>query len=330
MFRSLCLVFLGCALSVAEPVPHAAADNSAPAEFSTEEIATALEHLLAERESPAAFETAVTAARRHGIVPQAILEARFLFHVDRHEDAEIASLLPEFLAQDANFKLEDSEIFATHEDWSAVVEYVRAIEALQRGDAAAFKKHITEAFWLSPRQGAVFAPQIERLRMQREMERVTLDFSRQFRPLGGGQPVALVAADSDVKGVVLHFWSPWSRECELTLEDFKATASELRQHGIAVLSVLPETTPEAVNDGRSMLNPAGEKSIPGGPWLLDDGGAPLARELRIFTLPSMVLFSSDGKVLFNGHPAEDAFWAALEALEPGIHRPQAVDDHIHE
>ena len=35
---------------------------------------------------------------------QAILEARFLYHVDRREDDAIAAMLPEFLKQQEHFK----------------------------------------------------------------------------------------------------------------------------------------------------------------------------------------------------------------------------------
>ena len=43
--------------------------------------------------------------------------------------------------------------------------------------------------------------------------------------------------------------------------------------------------------------------------------------LRIQSVPSMVLLSSDGRVIFNGHPSEDRLWDALAKLAPGIKRP---------
>ena len=62
------------------------------------------------------------------------------------------------------------------EDWLAVIEYVQAIAALKKGDKAAFKTHITEAFWLSPRQASAFAPHIDRMRLEEAMRAVKIDF----------------------------------------------------------------------------------------------------------------------------------------------------------
>ena len=126
----------------------------------------ALEKLLAERESPAALEGAIANARKQGVSEQAIPEARFLYHVDRREDDALAAMLPALLKQRDTFRPEDSAIFGVKEDWLAVIEYVQAIAALGKGDKPAFKQHITEAFWLSPRQGAAYAPHIERLRLE--------------------------------------------------------------------------------------------------------------------------------------------------------------------
>ncbi len=82
----------------------------------------ALDNLLAERESPKALKAAIAEARKAGVSEQAILEARFLYHVDHREDEAIAAMLPEFLKQRDGFKLEDSAIFGVKEDWLAVIE----------------------------------------------------------------------------------------------------------------------------------------------------------------------------------------------------------------
>ena len=45
--------------------------------------------------------------------------------------------------------------------------------------------------------------------------------------------------------------------------------------------------------------------------------------LRIQALPSVVLLSKEGKVLFNGHPASDNFWRELKNIEAKIEQPSA-------
>ncbi len=279
----------------------------------------ALERMLSERESDESFERTVAEARKHGIHEQAILEARFLYLVDRRDDAKLAEMLPLFLERRDKFRLADSEIFAVQEDWLAVVEYVQAIAALRRNDRDAFKKHITEAFWLSPRQGSAFAPHIDRLRLDDAMRQVQIDPSTKLESLLAAEPVEIGAIMKDRKALLLHFWSPWSRECEASMPDFKVVAIELAKNGVAVASLIAEATPEVIGDAREMIAALG--SPPPGLWLRDREKVSLHRTFRVQSVPTMVLISPDGRVLFNGHPSEDRLWEALSRVAPDIARP---------
>ena len=227
----------------------------------------ALDNLLSERESDQALEKVIAAAKEAGIKDQAIIEARFLYHIDRREDAAIAAMLPEFLKQQELFRIEDSAIFSVKEDWLAVTEYVQAIAALKKGDKAAFKTHITEAFWLSPRQASAFAPHIDRLRLEESMSAVKIDFESRFLALGGGDAVSLSSLMKDKKAMILHFWSPVSRECEASMPDFVITAKALGENGIAVVSIIPDSTPAILRrpcddpSARRRMRPAHGSSI---------------------------------------------------------------------
>ena len=279
----------------------------------------ALEQMLSERGDVAAFEAAAKKAKEVGVTDQAILEATFLYHVDRRDDAKLAAMLPEFLKRKDGFEIEDSEIFAVREDWLAVVEYVQAIAALQKNDRDAFKKHITEAFWLSPRQGSAFAPHIDRMRMEEAMRAVKIDFSAKLVSIFGGEPVALSGLMEKKKAMLIHFWSPWSRECETSMPDFKVTALELEKHGVAVVSLMADSEPEAVADAKKIVSTLG--TTPPGAWLIDREKDTISRTLRIQSVPAMALVSPEGRVLFNGHPSEDPLWEALSKLAPEVKRP---------
>ena len=285
----------------------------------------ALDNLLSERESAAALDTVIKAARENGISEQAILEARFLYHVDRREDDAIAAMLPEFRKQEELFKIQDSVIFGVKEDWLAVVEYVQAIDSLKRGDKDAFKTHITEAFWLSPRQAAAFAPHIERLRLAENMRTVKVDFQTRLLPVAPGDAVALETLMIGKKALLFHFWSPFSRESEASLPDFAETSALLSVNDIAVVSLVPDDSPKLLAGAREMILPlAGRPSCK---WLIDPAEDPLGRRLRIQNLPTMVLVSPDGKVLFNGDPGDDDFWKALKNVDPRIDRPDSDWEH---
>jgi hypothetical protein len=284
----------------------------------------ALERMLSERGTSADFETAVKKARAQGVTEQAILEATFLYHVDRREDDKLAAMMPEFLKRKDSFKLDESEIFAVREDWLAVVEYVQAIAALKKDDRDGFKKHITEAFWLSPRQGSAFAPHIDRMRLDESMSKIKVDTAAELAPLFGGDALPLAAVLKDRKAMIFHFWSPWSRECEESMPDFKTTALELQKNGFGVASLIFETTPEALVDAKRIVTTLGAPAP--GAWLIDRENDSLHRLLRIQSVPSMVLVSPEGRVIFNGHPSEDRLWEALAALSPDIKRPAVTEE----
>ena len=303
------------AAAIAQPADSPAPEQAAGA--GAREVA--LDNLLSERDSDKALESVIAAASKAGISAQAILEARFLYHVDRREDDAVAAMLPEFLKQRDGFKLGDSAIFSVKEDWLAVVEYVQAIASLKKGDKDAFKSHITEAFWLSPRQASAFAPHIERMRLEEAMQAVRIDFESKLAALGGGDEVALKSLMAGKKAMVLHFWSPASRECEASLPDYAATAIALGDKGVAMVSILPEDAPGILTAARAMIRPLGGK--PPGAWLIDRKEKPLARELRVQGLPAFILVSNEGAVLFNGDPTDDGLWDALTRLDAKIIRP---------
>lgn len=283
---------------------------------------TALDNLLSERESTIALDKAIANARKSGVTEQAILEARFLFHVDRREDSALAAMLPEFLKQRDVFKIEDSAIFGVKEDWLAVVEYVQAIDALENGRLADFKTHITEAFWLSPRQASAFASHIDRLRLEESMRMVEIDLNTRLTTLSGPDILALNSLTAGKKALIFHFWSPASSESEASMPDYIATAQYLTEKGLAMVSILPDDAPQLVADARAMIRPLGLN--PPGAWLIDSKEKPFAQQLRVQNPPIFVVISNDGKVLFNGHPADPALWTALLEIDSQITRPQAA------
>ena len=315
--RQLLIALTACSqLAVGQDIP--------PAEAVMTPKEDAIEELLSVRESPEELAKAVAAARLLKVPEQAILEARFLFHVDRAEDKEIAALLPEFEARKGKFDLTETEIFASVDDWLAVTEYVSALAALENGDKAGFKQHITEAFWLSPRQGAAFAPHIDRIRLMDAMKSVQVNFEKPYEQTLKEGAVTLGEILGDRKALLLHFWSPWSRECEATLLDFFITADHLTKSGIAVASMLPETSAKVAEDARLMLA-ATEKNAPGA-WIVDTKKSPLAAKFRVQSVPAVVLISPEGNVLFNGHPTDGEFWRTLDKIDPGIQRPEMREE----
>jgi hypothetical protein len=103
------------------------------------------------------------------------------------------------------------------------------------------------------------------------------------------------------------------------MPDFIATAKELTAKDLAVVSILPLQDPQVMDDARDSLQR--HAAVTSGHWLLDRDEKPLARELRVQTVPVMVLVSNNGRILFNGHPADETLWRKLAEVDPRIERP---------
>jgi thioredoxin-related protein len=308
---------ISAAVAESLPTPEPDSTGSSPREV-------ALDQLLSERNSEKSLDEAIATARKAGISDQAILEARFLYHIDRREDQDIAAMLPDFIKQRENFKLTDSAIFSVKEDWLAVNEYVEAITCLKKGDKDAFKNHITEAFWLSPRQASAFAPHIDRMRLEESMRSVKIDFEVKYDTLNPSEPVTFKSLIQDKKAMLLQFWSPASRECESSLADYATTAKTLTDKGIAMVSILTEDSDASLTNAQKMILPLGEK--PPGSWLIDQKEKRIAHQLRVQALPTFVLISNGGQILFNGDPTDDGLWEALKKLDSKITRPDSPTD----
>lgn len=290
----------------------------------------ALEKIFSSLGDEKAFPQALEQAKQVKIHQQILLEARFLHNVDLRNDAAIAAMAPEFVAARDTFDPDNSEIFAVKDDWLGVVHYTQALAALQKGDKANFKKHITEAFWLSPKQAPAFAPHIQELRLKEAMAKITIDPNRTLKDQETGKEVPLGTLLQDKKALVLHFWSPMSQEAQVNMPDFVRTTEACDAHGIAVASILVGQYPGILQDAEATRKEDAAKAACS--WLVDSPKKSISNKLRITALPTMVVVSPSGKVLFNGHPSNKNFWGTLKEAAPQFKRPEnpQPEPHNHE
>jgi hypothetical protein len=151
------------------------------------------------------------------------------------------------------------------------------------------------------------------------MRAIKINFDTTLDQLSDGTPVTLKTLLHEQKALLLHFWSPQSRECEMSLPDFAKTCEMLSTQQIAVASVTPKETPEILKHARELAQPYTAANR--GAWTTDHTEHSLALELRVQNLPTMVIISPEGSILFNGDPTDDQFWMALKKINPAIKRP---------
>lgn len=321
LMRSFIILLLCSSLTLAQD----ATPPAAPTQNETvrKELLT---QIFSQLEKPA-FETALKKARAAGIPEQTLLEARFLHFIDHDDQVSLAKLAPEFIVFRDKFDLNLSEVFGVKEDWLSVIHYTQALAALEKKDTHGFKKHITEAFWLNPRHAQIYAPHIERLRLKQAMANITISGDLALQTQENGKITSLNAINKGKQATILHFWSPISQEVAVNMPDFLLTSSECAANDISVISVLVGPSPESIKDAELMR--AKHQASAKCAWVIDNQKTNLTNTLRITDIPTMVILSKEGKVLFNGHPSEPTFWETIQKIAPKFKRPN-TPEHKHE
>ena len=267
------------------------------------------------------FATALKEAQQADVHPQVLLEARFLNFIDLGNNAAIAAMAPELSKKRDTFDPNHSEVFALKDDWLAIVHYAQALAALENNNKGDFKKHITEAFWLSPRQAQAFGPHIERLQLEEAMQSLKLPLNQSLKSQINGKSTPLAQYMAGNKAIILYFWNPMSQEIQINLADFIVTTQTCHQNNIPVLAILTGQYPGIIQDAETIRKEDATKAQCA--WLVDSNKKLLSSLLRVRDIPTMVIVSPEGKILFNGHPADKTFWTTLEKLSPKFKRPNS-------
>lgn len=281
-----------------------------PSELKAKGIESLLDELLSQRGSREDFEQHIARARQAGLQEQVLLEARFLYCVDQ-DQASLPQLIPALEAMSSQFSVDQSKIFATREDFLAVIEYCRAMAALAKNDDQAFKQHICEAFWLSPTQAGAYAPCIEKWRLARHIATATIDISQRLDGLIEPNALSLANALDQSSALLLHFWSPWNDD-EASRAQLRRTVELAQDQGVFIASVLADPSTENIREAKSLLS----QQPPIAHWQqwVELQDHKLAHALRVTDLPTLVLISREGRVLYHGGMETEALKKNLQSL----------------
>jgi thiol-disulfide isomerase/thioredoxin len=262
------------------------------------------------------FEKAAQDAAKAGAPAQFIAEAKLVWGLRSRDTAFLSKIVPELEAAAKNFKKEDSAGIGSVEDFTSLIHYIKALEAAEKGDEAGLKQNITEAFWLSPEQAQLFSQTISHFRTQARMANVSIDMKL---PITNSKAEATTLGDvlGKNKAVLLDFWASWCGPCMNLMPELRKKSELLAKHGIVVAGMNTESD-EAVAD-----KVRGEKGMKEVVWLVEPKARPFSGVLDIKSIPRMILLSPEGKVLFNGHPEENALWVALKKVDATIEPPKA-------
>ncbi len=262
------------------------------------------------------FAIATEAAKKIGVSSQAILEAAFLYHIDQANYSEIIKLTSQFKKLSEDFDSKDSKIFASKQDWLSVIEYGNALKALDEKNIPLFKKHIQEAFWLSPNQAGGFAPHINQLHTRNAMKSVQLKLDQKVFQVNEAKPISFRKMLAGKEALLLRFWSPWSRQVDQDHPLNLHLAKQCTENKISFASILISQDPQGIKDTLEIINEVA-KDLPSY-WLADEDNSALTKLLRVTDLPTIVIVSTEGKILYNGTLENKELWTVLTKLNPSI------------
>ena len=269
--------------------------------------------------TPQGFELTKEQASSAGIHQQVILEATFLYYVDTENYKGIISLHEKFQEHLEKFDLDKSKIFATKEQWQSVIEYSLALKALENEQEDTFKKHITEAFWLSPETASAFSHHITTVRNKKIMANITISPERGMLILENQNPVSFKNIIKDNDALVLRFWSPWNQQIDTTYPYIINAAQQCSQNKIAFASVLTGSDKALIDSAKDIINT--NKPVLPSQWLIDSNVKSFAKQLRIADLPTVIIITKDGKITYHGSASNTLFWQNLTAINPKIKQP---------
>ena len=268
----------------------------------------------------ASLDQAIKNGKAAGLPDQLFLEARFVFLVNEDNRGALATLSTELEAHLPKFSPDDTMLFAVKEDFASIVQYTKALAALQDNDTTLFKKHITEAFWLAPSHATQFAPLIDDIRINEEMKKITLDLNLKFEDQRlKGESKSLKAIAGGSPAFLINFWSPWASQAMAIMDEFLIISDSLIKNNIPVASILLSSTTETRRASDDFLTKEKRGNI--GHWLVDTEKFSLGSLMRVSSFPTVVLVSNKGEILFNGDPADRRLWELLTAINPEISEP---------
>lgn len=268
---------------------------------------------------PAKFDSALALANKLGIHKQIILEATFLYYVDTENHKGIAALHTEFQDHLKQFDLDVSKIFATKEQWQSVIQYSLALQALENDDEENFKKHITEAFWLSPETASAFSHHITVRRNKKLMQQIIITPDREMLTLDTEKVITFKELIKGNDALILRFWSPWNQQIDTTYPLINNAATQCAGKKISFASVLLENDKQLITTAKEII--AEQKPALPSYWLIDSKNKSFSKQLRISDLPTLVIITKDGRIAYHGTASNNSFWKALAKINPEIKNP---------
>ncbi|MCB1278713.1 TlpA disulfide reductase family protein [Prosthecobacter sp.] len=256
-------------------------------------------------------------ANKVGVPRQQIIEAKLVWGLRQQNTKFLSQILPEVEILASSFDPNSAAAMPNAEAVKGFAAYIKALIAAEAKDEAGFKKNVLEAIWLNPQQVSVFTQAIEKFQLEAKMASLTVDLKIPVTT-SMGEATTLHDQLQGKKAILIDFWASFCVPCLQLMPAMKRKSELLAPHGIVVVAMnKDEENAEGIAERfRKEL----DTNIP---WLVEPAERPYTKILEVDTMPRMTLITSEGKILFNGHPEDPDLWIALKKIDASIERPTA-------
>ncbi len=303
-----------CALIGATRI-HALEADAAKAETPAADREKALKTLMtAALDKSEDFFEAYDAARDAGVGKAQLLEAQALKLLKAGDVDGLKLLAPKLDAHKNEIIVGPEQTFASRAQLEGFLHALAAVKAYQEDDIAVFETEVKQALWNAPKFSEIFqlTSLIHEFRqnevIQTAMEKIVLPMDMEIPKTDGGTTTLGLMAMGN-KAVLLDFWASWCRPCMALMPELQKKAEKLPSQGVFVAAINTDDE-DAVAKAKKIR----ENLEMDMPWYIEPDQRPLSRQLLINSIPRMVLITPEGKVLFNGHPADKKLVNELNKL----------------
>jgi peroxiredoxin len=311
---SILILALSCEASLGATASQSAGGRAPGKQQDKGSKDVTLERLKQEFTSMGEFERAAQAAQKTGISQQTIDEVRLVVVIRLRSLDSLPSTLAGLQQNLATWHEADPPVFHQKSDLQGAMFVATALLADKNDNDAEFERAIKEAFWADPSLGDVLADLVNTRRSKQKLAAITIPLDLELEQPESGT-TSLRELMRGQKAVLLDFWASWCGPCMRSMNELKSRAHSLSPQQVAVVGINVESGDEGgVAEARKRSRKVKtDKKIDFG-WVLEPADRPLSKMLNLDSIPSAVVVTPDGKIVFAGHPDDPALATALKRI----------------
>jgi thiol-disulfide isomerase/thioredoxin len=293
----------------------ASAPASSPEDRAAAAKSAAMKGLNKEFASAEEFEHAAETALKAGVAQQVVDEVRLLVNIKLRNVDGLPAIVAGWEKKMDTWKESDSVVFHKKSDLEGVLFFARALIADKENKDQDFEHAVKEGFWADPELGEILADLVKTRRAKQHMASIVLPMDLQIESATGTK-TSLAELAKGQKALLLDFWASWCGPCMANMDELVKRAHDLSPQHVAVVGVNTQADEDGgPTEAKKQAAQEKKKRKIDFAWLVEPADRPLSKSLNIDSIPRAVLVTPDGKVLYDGHPADPELLVALKKLE---------------